>query len=266
MANAVLRGKPDAGNPHVRFDEGEVASCIAAIETEGRNSPSIAQGLPKLRRVHCRRQPEGRASVCAATPRRGSLLYKNIRVFACALPVAACAVAVEGISFDRLSPVDAAAFSVARADKDGDRGYRFTEKSGTHAREIVVVPGDGLKAEAAVVRYPHGGTAERPFVENGKIYLTFAPGETLSLAWPKGGADKAATSAALPLRLPEIVGREQPARVVRREVVKQDGGAALAGAARPVDLRALLKPGPTSLRRRATISFPEMRGSSPLSI
>ena len=37
MTNAVLRGKPDAGNPHIRFDEGEVAS--------------------------------------AATPRRGSLLY-----------------------------------------------------------------------------------------------------------------------------------------------------------------------------------------------
>ena len=27
MTNAVLRGKPDAGNPHVRFDEGEVASA-----------------------------------------------------------------------------------------------------------------------------------------------------------------------------------------------------------------------------------------------
>ena len=39
MTNAILRGKPDAGNPHVRFDEGEVAS---------------------------------------AKPRRGSLLYKKI--------------------------------------------------------------------------------------------------------------------------------------------------------------------------------------------
>ena len=39
MTNAILRGKPDAGNPHVRFDEGEVAS---------------------------------------AKPRRGSLLYKAI--------------------------------------------------------------------------------------------------------------------------------------------------------------------------------------------
>ena len=39
MINAILRGKPDAGNPHVRFDEGEVAS---------------------------------------AKPRRGSLLYKYV--------------------------------------------------------------------------------------------------------------------------------------------------------------------------------------------
>ena len=27
MTNSVLRGKPYAGNPHVRFDEGEVASA-----------------------------------------------------------------------------------------------------------------------------------------------------------------------------------------------------------------------------------------------
>ena len=49
MTNAILRGKPDAGNPHVRFDEGEVAS---------------------------------------AKPRRGSLLYKKTIVlltFAAAL-------------------------------------------------------------------------------------------------------------------------------------------------------------------------------------
>ena len=74
----ALDGKPYAGNPHVRFDEGEVASCTAEAS---------------LRRVHCRRQPEAmtrpqvasrsevarglRASVCAATPRRGSLLYKK---------------------------------------------------------------------------------------------------------------------------------------------------------------------------------------------
>jgi len=159
------------------------------------------------------------------------VMKKMLLLPALAGVLAVSAAAVDGISFEGLSPIDAAAFRIERAEKGGDCIYRFTEKSGTHAREIVVVPGDGLKAEAAVVRYPHGGTAERPFVENGKIYLTFAPGETLSLAWPKGGADKAATSAALPLRLPEIVGREQPARIVRREVVKQDGGAALAGAA-----------------------------------
>ena len=47
MTNAALRGKPDAGNPHVRFDEGEVAP--------------------------------------AATPRRGSLLYKL-----CGVAVAVC--------------------------------------------------------------------------------------------------------------------------------------------------------------------------------
>ena len=46
MTNAVLREKPDAGNPHVRFDEGEVA--------------------------------------LAATPRRGSLLYKIRQPFVAA--------------------------------------------------------------------------------------------------------------------------------------------------------------------------------------
>ena len=57
----ALEGKPYAGNPHARFDGGEVASCTEEAS---------------LRRVHCRRQPEGRASVCATTPRRGSLLYE----------------------------------------------------------------------------------------------------------------------------------------------------------------------------------------------
>ena len=53
MTNAALRGKPDAGNPHVRFDEGEVAP--------------------------------------AATPRRGSLLYKHARIFAVAIVALALA-------------------------------------------------------------------------------------------------------------------------------------------------------------------------------
>ena len=53
MTNSILRGKPDAGNPHVRFDEGEVAS---------------------------------------EKPRRGSLLYKRILRFrlAALLTLGAC--------------------------------------------------------------------------------------------------------------------------------------------------------------------------------
>ena len=39
MANAALRGKPDAENPHVRFDEGDVAS---AATPEPTGSDSIA--------------------------------------------------------------------------------------------------------------------------------------------------------------------------------------------------------------------------------
>ena len=61
LADAGVHGKPHAGNPHVRFDEEDVAPCTVEAS---------------LRRVPCRRQPEGRASGCAATPRRGSLLYK----------------------------------------------------------------------------------------------------------------------------------------------------------------------------------------------
>ena len=46
----ALDGKPYAGNPHVRFDEGEVAFCRC-----------IAEGC---------------ASRCATTPRRGALLHR----------------------------------------------------------------------------------------------------------------------------------------------------------------------------------------------
>ena len=55
----ALDGKSYAGNPHVRFVKGEVASCIAEAS---------------LWRNPCRRQPEGCASRCVETPRRGSLL------------------------------------------------------------------------------------------------------------------------------------------------------------------------------------------------
>ena len=68
----ALNGKPYVGKPHVRFDEGEVAPCTAEA---------------LLRRVHCRRQPEGGASMCAATPRRGSLLYNRFCIAALVLAV-----------------------------------------------------------------------------------------------------------------------------------------------------------------------------------
>ena len=75
---AVLNGKPDAGNPHVRFDEGEVAS---------------------------------------AKPRRGSLLYRNLKVAWRSLcgtgvsPVRALAlVAVVGWAFTALADIPASAY------------------------------------------------------------------------------------------------------------------------------------------------------------
>ena len=63
-----------ARNPHARFDEGEVAPCTAEAS---------------LRRVPCRRQPEGCASGCA-TPRRGSLLCKQKTMKLSVLGVACC--------------------------------------------------------------------------------------------------------------------------------------------------------------------------------
>ena len=73
----ALNGKPYARNPQIRFDEGEIASCTAAIETEGRNDPSITQGLPSLRRVSCRRQPEGRTSGCVTSRREAPLFIQK---------------------------------------------------------------------------------------------------------------------------------------------------------------------------------------------
>ena len=53
MTNAILRGKLNAGNSHVRFDEGEVASY----------PPTVGR-------------PEG-VAMRGAKPRRGSLLYRR---------------------------------------------------------------------------------------------------------------------------------------------------------------------------------------------
>ena len=60
MVRQALDGKPYAGNPHVRFDEGDVAS--------------------------------------AATPRRGALLYKTLHVTILVAAVAAAATGVAGVS------------------------------------------------------------------------------------------------------------------------------------------------------------------------
>jgi len=69
MTNAALRGKPDAGNPHVRFDEGEVA--------------------------------------LAATPRRGSLLYKIDKCIKAAIAIALgiAAIAAGCFAADALPPL-----------------------------------------------------------------------------------------------------------------------------------------------------------------
>ena len=126
----------------------------------------------------------------------------------------------------QISSIDARAFKVACGESGGARVFGFSESSGTHERELVLKPGADFPAGAAEVWYPSGRSPERPFTEDGLIRLRFAPGETLFLVWP--GKEQ---NNILPQRPLEIVGREQPARVVRRKTVEQDGGAALEGAA-----------------------------------
>ena len=70
---AVLNGKSDAGNPHVRFDEGEVASY----------PPTVGR-------------PEG-VAMRGAKPRRGSLLYRTLfRTILVAAVTVTCAVGMAG--------------------------------------------------------------------------------------------------------------------------------------------------------------------------
>ena len=126
----------------------------------------------------------------------------------------------------QISSIDARAFKVACGESGEARVFAFSESSGTHERELVLKPGADFPAGAAEVWYQSGRSPERPFTEDGLIRLRFAPGETLFLVWPGKGQNNI-----LPQRPLEIVGREQPARVVRRKTVEQDGGAALEGAA-----------------------------------
>ena len=118
----ALDGKPYAGNPRVRFDEGEVASCTAEAS---------------LRRVHCRRQPEAmtrpqvasrsevdrglRASVCAATPRRGSLLYKKNVLLSMAVASAAAALVFGGVASVGAAPDVQTGKVAVRPFEYGDR-------------------------------------------------------------------------------------------------------------------------------------------------
>ena len=78
MTNAILLGMPDAENPHARFDGGE--------SHHEPQKPLFGGNIA-----------EGRASVCAATPRRGSLLYKRILLAATAT-IALAATTVQGQS------------------------------------------------------------------------------------------------------------------------------------------------------------------------
>ena len=74
MTNAILRGKPDAGNPHVRFDEGEVASAkprrgsLLYRTPVGKFAVAAALALGAV---------EGAAPAAAAESARGENLIRN---------------------------------------------------------------------------------------------------------------------------------------------------------------------------------------------
>ena len=92
MTNAILRGKPDAGNPHVRFDEGEVAS---------------------------------------AKPRRGSLLYKKIHPHQKPIALYHWIIATYGRRAKRIFDPFAGSGSLAIACKQLDRDYVGCEVDST---------------------------------------------------------------------------------------------------------------------------------------
>lgn len=126
----------------------------------------------------------------------------------------------------QISQVDARAFAVSCVERDGVRIFGFSERSGTHERELVLKPGADFPPASAEVWSLRTKVPERPFVDGDLVRIKFAPGETLYLVWSKKAQDEI-----LPQRPLEIVGREQPARVTIRKEVEGEGGAALEGAA-----------------------------------
>ena len=182
----ALNGKPYAGNPLVRFDEGEVASCTAEAS---------------LRRVHCRRQPEAmtrpqvasrsevarglRASVCAAMPRRGSLLY-TIAVLAIAAVVAVLANAAPGVAtVGNAEIVGKARFTLltdrmvrCEWSEDGEFEDRpsitFVNRAMSPVKHTLTCKGDGAAIETDRMRLEWTGGAfdEHNLVVNGIAALS----------------------------------------------------------------------------------------------
>ncbi|MBP5320695.1 MAG: alpha-L-rhamnosidase N-terminal domain-containing protein [Kiritimatiellae bacterium] len=134
--------------------------------------------------------------------------------------------APHGLELIDLSPVDARAFAVAQAERDGMRIYGFSERGGSHARELAIKTAPDLPIAGAEVWDPRQGTFERPFSENGVIRLGFNPNETLFLVWEKEPVREPS-----PMRMTEIVGREERVRVTTGVKNAEDGGRALEGAA-----------------------------------
>ena len=110
MTNAILRGKPDAGNPHVRFDEGEVAS---------------------------------------AKPRRGSLLYnlKTVKAVAATAMIAASANA--GITIGTTDDPKASEIDLGRGlhclvfSNGSDNAWTFVPAIRLRVEKLLVVGGGG---------------------------------------------------------------------------------------------------------------------------
>jgi len=98
MTNAALRGKPYAGNPHVRFDEGEVAS--------------------------------------AATPRRGSLLYR-IQNLLFGILSTTCLAIVAGCKYDGVPNVHN-----SNVDPLYDFGYALGGRLDAYLKEVREVMSD----------------------------------------------------------------------------------------------------------------------------